>query len=130
MQKLITLILSLGLLAAAPLTLQAGDWELLGSRKVGFRHDRDVIHVGADAGRFSKIQLRVRRAGVRFFDVRVHFGNGEVQDIPIRRFIPAGGETRVIDLHGGRRFIRKVVFHYKTRRAAPRRAVVKLWGRH
>lgn len=130
MKRLSILFATFGLLASLPLAAQAADWEHLGARKVAFRHDRDVIHVGPDAGRFSKIKLVVRRAGVRFFDVRVHFGNGGVQDVPIRRFIPAGGETRVIDLRGGRRVIEKVVFHYQTRRWAPRRAKVHLWGRH
>ncbi len=52
------------------------------------------------------------------------------RDVEIRRLIPAGGETKEIDLPGGKRVIKKVVFVYKTRRAAKRRAVVALWGKH
>lgn len=110
---------------------QAGSWEVLGERKVNFRLDRDVIPVTRAEGRFNAIKLSVHHSGVRMIDLKVHFGNGEVQDVAIRKFIPAGGETRVIDLRGGPRVIKKVVFVYKTPRGTrPGRALVRLHGRH
>ena len=60
--------------------------------------------------------------------VLVHFGDGEVQEVELRRQIPAGGETRAIDLKGGRRVIRKVVFWYNTPQSKRRKAVVQLFG--
>lgn len=127
-------------LAAAGLLLAAGpsadaepDWHKLGDRYVGHAVDRDEIDVGAKKGRFDAIKLTVRRRAVRFRDVRVHFGNGDVQDVPLRRRIEAGGETRVIRLDGEeKRVIDKVVFWYDTA-GRPRRgkvqAEVVLWGR-
>jgi len=44
--------------------------------------------------------------------------------------MPAGGETRVIDLRGRRRAISKVVFWYDTKGIAENKATVDLWGRH
>ena len=107
----------------------ADDWKLLGEKTVEHRAERDEIVVTAREGRFSKIKLRVRVAGVEFGDVKVHFGSGDTHDVEVRRFIPAGGETREIDLPGGKRVIRKVTFVYKTRRGVKRRAVVALWGK-
>jgi hypothetical protein len=103
------------------------DWEKLGEKTVERRAEKDEIVVTAREGRFSKIKLKVRVNGVNIKDLKVHFGDGKVQDIEVRKVIPAGGETREIDLEGGRRVIRKVSFVYKSRGA--RKAVVVLWGK-
>jgi len=53
-----------------------------------------------------------------------------VQDVAVRRIIPAGGETRVIDLKGGPRVIRRVEFTYEAEsRGRGRRATIRLFGR-
>lgn len=130
MQKPRRRLLLAALLLAAAAAAQAADWELLGSRTVERRTDRDEISVKAKDGTFRAIQLRVRRTAVEFKDLRVHFGNGEVHDVQLRRLIPAGGQTRIIDLPGGARVIDKVVFYYRSRGRGKKRAVVELWGRH
>lgn len=105
-------------------------WERLGSRTVNHAVDRDEINVTVREGTFRKIKLVVRHRRVTFRDVKVHFANGTVQDVSLRRQIPAGGETRVIDLVGEGRVITKVVFWYNTSRARGKRAVVDLYGQH
>jgi hypothetical protein len=62
--------------------------------------------------------------------MKVHYGNGTVEDIKIRYLVPAGGESRVIDLRGGKRIINKVVFRYETRTNHGRRAEIRLFGLH
>lgn len=128
-----TLLLPLAFAALiAPVALDADvgkNWEKLGEKTVERRAERDEIVVTATEGRFTAIKLKVRVAGVNFKDLRIHFGDGDVQDVEVRKLIPAGGETREIDLDGNRpRVIRKVSFVYKSRGA--RRAVVVLWGKH
>ena len=59
----------------------------------------------------------------------MHYSNGSKHDVAIRFNIPAGGESRVIDLPGGNRNIRKVVFWYDTKNVARGRANLALWGR-
>lgn len=108
--------------------LPGGQWVLLGSRRVNWRVDRDTIRVGRRYGRFRAIRLVVRRNAVNFIRVAVRFGNGQVQEIPIRRVIPAGGRTRVIDLAGRRRFISAVRMVYRTRPQFRGRAVVQVFG--
>lgn len=105
-------------------------WELLGSRKVNYRLDRDEIMVTAREGVFSKVKLKVRKGGINMHRMVIHFRNGEKQEVAIRKNIAVNGETRVIDLKGGRRVIRKVVFWYDTKGVAGRRATVNLWGRN
>lgn len=105
------------------------DWEKLGQRTVNHALDRDEIVVTARRGTFEKIRLHVKHRAVTFRDVKVHYANGDVQDVKLSKHIPAGGFTRVIDLHGGDRVVRKVVFWYNTTRVRGRRAEVALWGR-
>ncbi|HMB89232.1 MAG TPA: hypothetical protein VKP65_00200 [Rhodothermales bacterium] len=108
----------------------SGDWDFLGSRKVNHAVDRDEIAVTVRDGTFKSIKLRVRDRQVTVRDVKVHYANGDVQDIKLRSKIPAGGETRVIDLNGNNRVIRKVVFWYNTSRVRGKRATVQLFGKH
>ena len=104
------------------------NWMKLGERTVNHTVDRDEIKVTIKEGVFKKIKLNVKRRKVTFRDVKVHYANGDVQDITLRREIPAGGETRVIDLEGNNRVITKVVFWYTTKRVRGKRAEVALWS--
>lgn len=105
------------------------NWELLGTQKVGFLTDKDVIKVGRKDGDFSKIKIAVKGNDVEFKDVDVVYGNGEKDDIKIRNRIKAGGETRAIDLKGGDRFIKRVEFVYKSKPSFKGQATVELWGK-
>ena len=123
--SLILVALCLGTMAFTPVQ---HNWVKLGERKVNHAVDRDEIRVTIKEGVFKKIKLRVKHRKVTFRDVKVYYANGDVQDIKLRREIPAGGETRVIDLKGNNRVITKVVFWYNTKRVRGRRAEVALWG--
>ncbi|MCB1045056.1 MAG: hypothetical protein KDC35_19090 [Acidobacteria bacterium] len=112
-------------------TLFAGDWEKLGARTVKMHAEFDTITVGAHDGTFDKIKIKVRKNGIQFLDVKVHFANGSVQDVALKDFIAAGSESRVIDLVGDDRTIKKVVFKYKSNKKNLKgKAIVELWGRH
>jgi hypothetical protein len=105
-------------------------WVMLGERVVNDRVDHDSISVGAARGEFSAIKLRVLKRPVHFLDVKVHFANGHVQDVKIKKVIGAGRETRVIDLAGDDRLIERVEFWYEAETARRgRRSEVRLLGR-
>ena len=107
-----------------------GTWELLGTRLVNYGLDRDEIMVTAAEGQFTALKFKVKRGPMNLHKVVVHFGNGESQEIETRHQLKAGGETRVIDLPGNTRIIKKVVFWYDTKNMANRKAVLALLGRH
>jgi len=109
---------------------QVRQWEKLGTRLVNHGLDRDIIHVGSYDGSFSKIKIKVLRKGLELLDLKVFYANGSVQDISIGRFIDAGDETRVIDLLGGDRIIKRVQFLYRTPGNKPGRSIIQLWGKH
>lgn len=106
-------------------------WELLGVRTVTDRADHDVIAVTAGKGTFRRLQVHVESRAVQFRDMKIHFANGETQDVELRDVIPAGGESRVIDVEGpGDRAIRSIEFRYDTQSLLGKRAVVKVYGKN
>ena len=102
-------------------------WEMLGQRTVTDRVDHDTIAAGRQ-GTFRALKIRVEGRAVQFRDVKIHFANGDTQDVALRNVIPAGGESRVIDIEGRDRAVRSIDVWYDTQSLAGRKAVVKVYG--
>ncbi len=94
-----------------PAFREAG-WEKLGERTVDAKVDRDTIAVGKDDGAFTAIQMKVEGSSLVMFDVKVTFGNGETFEPKTRLVFEQGTTSRVIDLPGEKRGIKKVEFRY------------------
>lgn len=102
-------------------------WELLGQRSVSDGVDHDTI-VTAGQGTFRSLKIRVKGHAVQFRDMKIHFSNGDVQDVELRHVIPAGGESRVIDVEGRDRSLRSVEFWYDAQTILGKKAEVELYG--
>ena len=126
--RLFAILLACLALAACASTSSDG-WVLLGERTVNDRAETDEILVTSARGPYDALRVEVRRAPIRFYDMKVHYGNGAVQDVDLRDVIPAGGQSRVIDLRGDERVIRRITFRYETRSPGRRRAVIRVYGR-
>ena len=134
-QAMVMVMLVAGVLGSGCATYaQAGrgaDWVLLGERVVSDRNDHDTIRVGRDRGSFTAVKFNVRRHGVDFHRVVIHFANGEDQQVEMRNSIPAGGETRVIDIDGANRIVTSIDFWYDAKTLGRgRSATVRSLGRH
>lgn len=146
MKKQITFLLFILMICAAPFASaqRIGRWEKLGEKSVSLYTERDVIR-SAHKGYFSRIKFHVKGNPVEFKKVTVKFLDGTSQNINLRKIIPAGGESREIDLRGHKRIIKEIVFYYKAKpkrrndrndrdyRHRPQhtpRASVSVWGRH
>lgn len=105
-------------------------WEKLGMKVVDMRADHDEIVVGAYDGLFTKVKLKIMKAPIHLLNINIIFGNGTNENVVFNRKFAAGSETRVIDLTGGKRIIKRVKLNYKSVPAGQGRAVVSLWGRH
>ena len=116
-------------LCAAAFPALAEKWTLLGQRHVTDRAEKDSVEVTASEGVFDAIQIRVKRSAVRFYDVTVVYGAGTSDDLEVRDVIPAGGKSRVLDLRGGNRVIKRVNFAYEAKSLGRRGAIVEVWGR-
>jgi hypothetical protein len=116
------------LVLAVASSARADEWVLLGERTVALVSEQDHISVTSEMGMFRAIRIDVRDRGVDFENVQIQFGDGQVMDVPVRSFIPAGGSTRVIDLPNAPRYVNNITFYYKTRPGTLDRAVVSVWG--
>lgn len=126
-----TVILLTGQALATNLKAKApGDWERLGEKIVNMRADHDVLMVTHHEGFYTKVRFGIRKAPVHIHNIRIVFGNGNDKNIVINKRIEPGTFTRVIDLPGNKRIIRKIKMNYKTLPGVNGRAVFVAWGKH
>lgn len=102
-------------------------WRFLGERMVNGRVDRDVIDVGPRDGVFQKLEVRVKGSALEMYDIKIVFGNGEDMHPDTRLVFGKGSWSRVIDLPGNSRVVRRVEFKYGNLPGGGR-ARVKLYG--
>ncbi|MBK7307015.1 MAG: hypothetical protein IPI88_08200 [Chitinophagaceae bacterium] len=127
MKKITALFVFVFLFASTALHAQAG-WRFIADKMVAFGVDHDVIITGNTNDDFRKLKLRVTDGPLKMYDMKVYFDNGDVQDVSIRAQIRQGGESRVIDLDGGLRHIRRIEFWYETKGFRKGRSRVAVWG--
>lgn len=126
--RVVALLLFVALCLPA-LPAPAEKWVFLGQRHVNDKAERDTVEVTASEGTFEAIKLRVKRHAVRFYRVTVIYGAGTSDDLELRDVIPAGGESRVLDLRGGNRVIKRIEFAYEAKTLGRKGAVVEVYGR-
>jgi hypothetical protein len=106
-------------LTALPLAARAAagpdDWQLLGSRRVSFSAEKDVIEVGVREGLFNAIRVEVQDGDLEMYNIRVVFGNGTAWSPDTRVAFRERSRSRVIDLPGEARVIRRIEFWYRSR---------------
>lgn len=103
-------------------------WHKIGETTVDFQKESDEILVmGAD--KFAKIQIKVTEAPIDLISLDIFYESGDNQSVKINTPVKAPGESRIIDLNGSERSLKKIVFVYKT---LPNRkdvkAKVEIWG--
>ena len=100
--------------AAAFLPVQAfaASWVNLGSKSVSLLADHDTIRVGAGAGLFTDIRLKVTGNTVFIHSMKVTFSSGATHSVNLRFAFLPGTSSRVINLPGPARLIRKVDLVY------------------
>jgi hypothetical protein len=120
-----------GVTIVSPSTAEAkAVWSKLGTRKVTFKKDKDTIRVTAKDGLFNGIKIKVSGGAIEMNDIRVTFGNGKTFSPKVRAVFRKKTASRVIDLPGNARIIRKVDFKYRSLGKRGKRATVSLYGRH
>jgi hypothetical protein len=102
-------------------------WTKLGERWVDGKLDGDVIQVGRDDGRFRAVTIKVEHSALELYDVRIVFGDGTSFSPETRLVFRPETRSRVIDLPGGNRVIRRVEFKYANLPGGGR-AQIELWG--
>ncbi len=106
-----------------------GDWRLLGTTHADLGADHDAIIVSGPFDNFRKLKFKVTDAAIDMMRFTVTYDNGQVERIDTRFTIPQGGESRIIDLAGGSRSLRRVDFWYDTKGLFRGKADITLFGR-
>jgi hypothetical protein len=107
----------------------AGTWRLLGTVQANHSADHDVIYIKGPYDYFRRIKFKVTDAPLNMFRMVVRYDDGGLpENIETRMEIPKGGESRIIDLKGGRRKLKSVEFWYDTKGIFNGKADVTLFG--
>jgi hypothetical protein len=127
------MLLAMSILApafTAPEVSAPGRWEKLGSRKVNYRLDRDVIHLGVAERTFTRLKIQITGGSVHMHRMIVEYRNGQKETIPLKHHFRRGTDSRVIDLEGRRRIIKDITFWYDSANLSPTRATIHVFGKH
>ncbi|SFT87965.1 hypothetical protein SAMN04489724_2517 [Algoriphagus locisalis] len=107
---------------------KAGSWRVLGTVSASHSADHDVIVVKGPYDYFRKLKFKVTDSPVNMSRIIVRYEDGRPEELQTRFEIPKGGESRVIDLKGGRRKLKSVEFWYDTKGILNGKADVTLFG--
>ncbi len=112
-------------------------WVLLGAQTAGrfLRAEVDRIEVGRNEGLFKRVRITVKDRALVFDEMRIVYGNGEEEVIPVKTTVAANSTFGPVDLKGGNRVIREIRARYRSAivdaKAVGRgAAVVEIWGQH
>jgi hypothetical protein len=109
---------------------EQGSWVRLGKVTASHTADHDKIKVEGRNDDFRKLKFRVTDSPLNMHKIIVTYDNGGSERLDVRENIARGGETREIDLQGGKRSIRSIEFWYDTKGLLNGRAEVIAYGRH
>ncbi len=113
-----------------PVDQNVGKWEKLGTKTVNMKLDHDELMVTAKDGAFTAVKFKVLSAPVKVISVKVVFGNGQTEFFKVNKQFAPGTESRILDLPGNKRIIKKIVFNYITKPNPKGKAIITVWGRH
>lgn len=105
------------------------DWRFMADKWVNYGLDHDAIVFGNVKDDFRQIKIRVTDAPLKVYDMKIYYDNGEVQDVSLKLLFRQGEESRVIDLNGGLRHLRKIEFWYETKGVRKGKARIAVWGK-
>jgi hypothetical protein len=107
----------------------AGTWRLLGTTQAKFVADHDAIYISGPYDFFRKIKFKVTDAPLTIVRMIVRYDDGgSPEKIETRYAIAQGGESRIIELRGGKRKLKSIEFWYETQGTVNGRADVTLFG--
>jgi hypothetical protein len=118
-----------GQTVAQPRQGATNTWRFLGHVEAAFSADHDVIYVKGPYDFFRRVKFKVTDAGLNLIRMVVRYDDGgRPEEIDVRQNIPQGGESRVIDLAGGKRKLKSIEFWYDTKGILNGRADVSLFA--
>ncbi len=115
--------------AVQPRQGNTGSWRLLGTVQANHTADHDVIYIKGPYDFFRRIKFKVTDSPLTMMRMVVRYDDGGLpENIETRMDIPKGGESRIIDLNGGKRKLKSIEFWYDTKGIFNGKADVTLFG--
>jgi hypothetical protein len=103
-------------------------WHKIGETTVNLKEERDEVGViGAD--KFAKLKFKIDDASVDLNDMDIYYHDGTKQNVALSTPLRDGKESRIIDIPGGEKAIKRIAFRYKTLpNQGKDKAHVEIWG--
>ena len=127
------LVLAITLLACWPVlsanTSFQESWIKLGERTVNYTVDHsEIVFEGLNTN-VSALRVKVRRGAINLHRCVVFYQDNQTHEIDVLNSIPAGQESKVMELPIPTKTINKLVFTYDTKNRATQKAEVEVLGR-
>ena len=127
------LILAVILLAFWPVlsanTSSQETWIKLGERTVNYTVDHsEIVFEGLNVN-VSALRVKVRRGAINLHRCVVFYQDNQTHEIDVLNSIPAGQESKIMELPTPTKIINKLVFTYDTKNRATQKAEVEVLGR-
>lgn len=103
-------------------------WHKIGETTVDLKKEKDeVVVMGAD--KFASLKFKVTDAAINLVSIEVYYEDGTKEDVMVNFPIKMKGESRTINIKGGERSLKKIIFVYKTMpNAMEEKGHVEIWG--
>jgi hypothetical protein len=113
-----------------PAAFDSKGWTMLGEQSVDGRRDKDTIKVSKYAGQFDQLTMVVLDSDLELRDFVIKFGDNDKEKWSpnFKQVFKEGQRTRVIDLPGNDRVIKKIDLSYANI-AGGGKAKVQIWAR-
>lgn len=106
-----------------------GSWRVLGTITAKHSADHDQIIVAGPHDYFRRLKFKVTNSPLNLTKMIVRYDDGGAPEVINTRYeIPKGGESREIDLRGGKRKLKAVEFWYDTKGFLNGKANLTLFG--
>jgi hypothetical protein len=112
-----------------PQSSAKGTWVKLGKLNASKDAEHDRLTINGHNDDFRALKFHVSNAPLNLHRVIVTYDSGAPEQLQVKQQIPKGGDTREIDLNGGKRSLRTIEFWYDTRGGQDGKAEVTVFAR-
>lgn len=99
-----------------------GGWVKLGTQTVSPGANYDELHITEATESFNRLKIKVLKAPVYIRNIHVVYEDNTSEGHIIKRNFKKGEASRILDLVGYERIIKKIIFNYSRRNSGPRQA--------
>ncbi len=122
------LMMAYSFMPVMPDNIKLDNWRELGRVKAGHNGDHDRIVIDGPHDTYRRLKFRVENSALNMSKMVVTYEDGAPENIEVKNEIPKGGESRAIDLKGGKRKLKSVEFWFDTKGILNGKAEVILYG--